>query len=780
MDKPNTKPKLVFFQWQHEDLPKYLSLHLQEHIKCLSESFEVTVIREDCDYQEICDKYQPDLTLFESGVYAINGSKKEIKNISAYPEIPRLGFLHADAYCNSRQAFISDMESWGVETFFTLSVSAGEYTPEIAENLFFWPNFVDGELYREYGQSKVIPVLLTGSVATHYPWRNRVAKIVSQYYPSLVSPHFGWHSQRASSRMVFGEQYAKMLNASWFVPACGTIAKEVVRKHFEIPASKACLIAERTLSLEAAGFVDMQNCVFADEHDILDKLDYLFQNLDELEKIINTGYNLIHSRHTLKHRNQIFQWFSLYKNLKPNQKIVQLNPFEPLVVREASSNVKKLHIINNGLDRILLRKGDEELWAGNYDKAEPLYLQCLNYQSLIPEPKFRLSICNLYKGNAEKASDWILQPIKNTLEEYKALEPDPVEWAYFIISLLCQGKLDKAVECSKQFPLLRHIEIDRTRWVIKLLNGESQDNSLESGSCKYRYSLHQLPSRSIDDWIDNLCIMLKASQQFELATKLTNSFLSEVESKSLPKNYISIQNILKNFSLGRIGVTPKIASLKERWLKSKIRRLVLKPLKKFSLEILNHLEDIFGYFLPYRFSKMKSDEFFCAVQKLAREENIKTALLIGFSNGEGSTEAFLAGIQENPNRPKVFLISTEKTGFVKLPRRSKSDGVTRSYNISSNLSENISDEVGALLEKIQEDNQLNTFDLILIDGSELNFEIQLNKISKAEFIFIDDINMDRNYNNFQKLLADSNYTLIAENPSLRNGYAIFRRCLPRI
>ncbi|MDP4361108.1 glycosyltransferase, partial [Escherichia coli] len=77
-----------------------------------------------------------------------------------------------------------------------------------------------------------------------------------------------------------------------------------------------------TPALEAAGFTDMQNCVFADEHDILDKLDYLFQNPDELERITNAGYQLVHSRHTLKQRDQIFQWFNLYKNLKSNQKIV--------------------------------------------------------------------------------------------------------------------------------------------------------------------------------------------------------------------------------------------------------------------------------------------------------------------------------------------------------------------------------------------------------------------------------------------------------------------------
>jgi hypothetical protein len=31
---------------------------------------------------------------------------------------------------------------------------------------------------------------------------------------------------------------------------------------------------------------------------------------------------------------------------------------------------------------------------------------------------------------------------ESTLIEYKAMDSDPVEWAYFIISLVCLGKVD--------------------------------------------------------------------------------------------------------------------------------------------------------------------------------------------------------------------------------------------------------------------------------------------------------------------------------------------------
>ena len=71
------KPKLVFFQWDHQPnagSAKFLLLHMNHHVKCLSEYFDLTVINQDCDYIEICERYEPDLTLFESG-YRTHGSR---------------------------------------------------------------------------------------------------------------------------------------------------------------------------------------------------------------------------------------------------------------------------------------------------------------------------------------------------------------------------------------------------------------------------------------------------------------------------------------------------------------------------------------------------------------------------------------------------------------------------------------------------------------------------------------------------------------------------------
>src|SRR6266700_2895938 len=232
MNKMRPKPKLVFFQYRYDEtLPEFLLIHKRDHVKCLAEFFDVTVIHEDCDYQRICDEYKPDLALFESGLDNPACEKPKITNTRTCLHIPKLGLLNADAFSNARAGFLSDMDHWGIETFFTISTTAAEHTPEIAHNLFVWPNFVDSEIYRDYGEWKSIPVLLTGNTQTFYPWRHKIFKLVAERFPSLLSPHPGYEPGRAMVQFMCGENYARTINASSIVPACGTVAKEVVRKH---------------------------------------------------------------------------------------------------------------------------------------------------------------------------------------------------------------------------------------------------------------------------------------------------------------------------------------------------------------------------------------------------------------------------------------------------------------------------------------------------------------------------------------------------------------------
>ncbi|WP_162052637.1 glycosyltransferase family protein [Pontibacter pamirensis] len=561
MEKVVNKPKLLFFQWQHDSSPKFLQLHMQLHVKCLAEFFEVILINKDCDYQQVCDFYHPEVALFEGGYKTSYSKKLTIKNTNSFPEIPKIGLHNGDPWCDCRPGFLSEMEQWSIETFFSISTTVAEHTPEIADNLFVWPNFIDSEIYRDYGEPKAVPVMFSGSMISLYPWRQKVFKQISNHYPTLTFPHLGYESH--SPLMKYGEEYARSINASWFAPACGTVAKEIVRKHFEVPGCNSCLITEKSPSLEAAGFVDMQNCVFADENDVLDKLNYLFKNRHKLEEITTAGYNLVHSRHTYKQRNQISQWYNLYKDLKSNERIVQSSPFEALSIVKKTSGIRNNPIVCKGLHLEFLHKGDQMLLAGNYDEAEAIYFKSLDYISSMCEPKLKIAICELHKGNVEKALHWIIQPLRYNLGIYGAIDSDPVEWAYYIITLLCQGKLNEATIRARQFPSLNHPELDRIRWVIDYLRGREVEPFNQCAPTKFRHTIHQLPQLCFVDWLINLCNMLKACKQFRYVEILSICSITNETSivKSKIKNKRFVKQLKNRMLLIRINGIEKLNSI---------------------------------------------------------------------------------------------------------------------------------------------------------------------------------------------------------------------------
>ncbi|MGO6709797.1 glycosyltransferase family protein [Rhizobium leguminosarum] len=532
------KPRLVFFQWDHQpnaNAAGYLLLHMQQQVKCLSTHFDVVVINRDCDYAEICDRYEPDLTLFESG-YRSHGSRRiKITNTNTHIAVPKLGLHNADAWCDRRAGFLSDMEQWGIEAYFAIATMTPEYMPAVKENLFVWPNFIDPDVYHDYGQQKVIPAMLTGQAYGLYPWRQTVFPMIRDRYPCLVSPQHAYESKLAS-QLLSGEAYARALNASLVVPTCGTMGGEVVRKHFEIPGAKACLVTERTPAVEAAGFVDMENCVFVDGHNVVERLDYLFAHPDEIRHITTAGYSLIHSRHTLSHRPQIYQWFMLSKGLQFGEKIIQSGPFGDLTKVQRISKQESVHIVGEASDRALLKQGDLLLEQGRVEEAKQCYARCLDYVSYLPEAKFRLAICALQQGDADRAYGLMVGLVKVTMTEYEALNPDPVEWAYFLLALICRGQFERARRLQDFYPSLSHDEFRRARLVIAQLGG-SGDAAVSGRYGRDRKSIHQIPDRSDSEWLAWFSDILERCQQPDLA------------------------NVLRHAPVGRSGVGEKVTFL---------------------------------------------------------------------------------------------------------------------------------------------------------------------------------------------------------------------------
>jgi hypothetical protein len=491
--------------------------HWEQQRRCLETWFDVTVIEGDCDYDEICDRFRPDLSMFESGVDARG---RKITNSHKQSHIPKIGLLQADAFDSSRQAFIADMLEWGVQTYFTTSTSMAEYTPEISRSLFVWSHFVDQEIFKDYLSPKVIPVLFTGSQAIQYPWRNAVYNAVSQAYPTMLMPHFGWDDSRGSRRMVYGEPYARLINASQFVPVCGTVTRDIVRKHFEVPGARACMIAEPTASLEAAGFKDMVNCVTADPHNVIDKIDLLIGDPERLDRVTEAGFLLVRSRHLIEHRTQIHDWFALQQVIKSGQRIVQRGPFERLeILLEGMPDISG-HVSSGGLDRTLISEAWLAMNDGRLAEGETKLNRALNFFQ-IPEALVALAWCKLLRGSPVQAQNNVGRLLQVSLEHHSSPYPDPVQWAVYVLAALCKGDVKAAVELACRYPTLRHHELDRVRGLLRAItHSESLVDDCTPPE-RYNATVSPLPEVSNQIWLEHVRQMLNVCGQHKLAVQLS-------------------------------------------------------------------------------------------------------------------------------------------------------------------------------------------------------------------------------------------------------------------
>jgi hypothetical protein len=774
------KPTLIFFQYRYDDLlPKFIRAHAREHVKCLSQFFNVVVVDHDCDYQQVCDTHQPDLALFERGVpyeaslRLSSCHRPKITNPLAHPNIPKIGFLHSDAFCGGRAGFLSDMDHLGIETYFSIATRAAENTPAISNSLFIWPNFVDPEVYHDYGLWKSIPVLFTGNKSALYPWRQRMVKLISAHYPSLICAHPGYDHQKAQQQIRVGESYARMLNSSLFVPACGTLAKEVVRKHFEVPACNACLVAEPSQTLDAAGFVDMINCVFAEEHDVLDKLSFLFKNPDALDKIVKAGFELVHRCHTIKQRDQVLQWYELNKVLKPHQKIVQTGPFEPLRIADRSSSHPTLSV--EGLHLHLLRQGDLLLWRHDYAGAERFYLRCAQHIPWMPEAKLRLALCKLYEGNPQSALSWISEPIQFTLAEYGAVDPDPVEWAYFIVATICSGKLNDAIKRANQFPWLRHPELDRTRQAVMFLVDQritlpAADNQWQ----RRRHSIHQLPHRSDREWFATLRDMLRACNRRHLAERLSN----HLDHACADEHFNLGNDLIRQESRDDGKVCPHdTALLRTRRATMYFRRRlrnskILTGLKPVVKHVLYSVEAKFGYFLPHQLSSSRNDDFYQTIYDLARHQKEGTALVVGADCRKRSTQAIIAGFSEREPQSVVICL---KERNAPLRSRVSNDRFVKWYGPLS-----LRDQLQSIVAMMKEENNGVGFDTVLVTCADSIHEAGADEtlydvLRGAKYVLLENVNCSHIHEIYRRLRNEERHFITDENPNLRNGYAVFER-----
>lgn len=211
--------------------------------------------------------------------------------------------------------------------------------------------------------------------------------------------------------------------------------------------------------------------------------------------------------------------------------------------------------------------------------------------------------------------------------------------------------------------------------------------------------------------------------------------------------------------------------------------------------------------------EIKGDAFYALIERLSSSEPLKHVLEIGSSAGGGSTEAFVNGLARNPAKPNLYCIEISRPRFEVLAHTYADRSFVRCYNMSTLGAAEFptEDEVVAwykshpasklckwpvetvlgwlrqdidyvksagvdagAIARIKMDNAIDRFDMVLIDGSEFTGTREYEQVRGTRIVLLDDTETFKCHDVRERLLADPAYEVIADDRSVRNGYAAFR------
>ena len=211
--------------------------------------------------------------------------------------------------------------------------------------------------------------------------------------------------------------------------------------------------------------------------------------------------------------------------------------------------------------------------------------------------------------------------------------------------------------------------------------------------------------------------------------------------------------------------------------------------------------------------EIKGDAFARIIEDVAATPGVQEILEIGSSAGEGSTAAWVRGALRNPHRPRLHCVevSTKRhaalvarwcdqdfvlchhVSSIPVERLASAEEVERFYrDTPSRLREfELTTVLGWLqqdvdylrdhglsspgIAQIKERYGIETFDAVLIDGSEFAGRAELEEVYGARFLLVDDTESFKNWENARRLQSDPEYRLICADQETRNGFAVFER-----
>ena len=513
------KPRLLYFNGPWDYLgDRIIAAYIEPFRRLLDQDFEVVSIEGDADFAQEVERHRPEMVLFHSGTESRLEKEVTITHTSAYREIPRAGYIYRDPMSPSRTAAMNRLRDWGVQQIFTCFRPSDSPIP-FFEDTIYLPWWVDDRVFRDYGEKKTIPISLTGSGwlsdKYFYVWRHPILQKLLQYLPVYHVPVFETHQ---SDHIYIGERYARLLNRSQFSGGCGSVSRFVTLKPLEIPASRCCLITEETQAFKALGFVDGENCVFATPENVATKVQALLDDPVRLHAITDAGYALVHGRHTQRQRRHFAEWFSLRRVKRPDQRIVQTNPFAPPQLIDANEPRPSYTFPSENPLAERLVEGYRLIGSAKWKEALDQFDWVLRIIGYVAEARLGSAICHMRLGRPAAALEHLMQNAATHQLQGNYRKPDVVNLSFLAAALVGTHQVEKGASIICSLSDWKHPALNALAWLLACrfprLVQVSPIFAVQEGdeSCTVE-TVHMLPSMSFAQWLGMWTQLLQPSAQ---------------------------------------------------------------------------------------------------------------------------------------------------------------------------------------------------------------------------------------------------------------------------
>lgn len=497
----------------NEAAPPFLHAIANEWVHALSLHCDVTVVEQDFDFRDVCDQVRPDFVVFDA-VHFVRPNRVTLTNADAYPEIPRAFYFNCDPHDPLRPQFLEMLSHYRIDTIFC-GVEHLKQMPELSQfNCFVIPLFIDADLFRDYGLDRNIPVSIFGGHAypSFYPWRAKALEEMQRIFPVLVFPHPGYSAEIVSPFEVRDEKYARTLAASRFSLSDTTRMDYVVRKHLEIPAAGAILIAPDSEVLKPMGFVDMENCILGEGMPLYKKIMKVAADPLLYERIRKAGHALIHGRYTRAHWTHIVDWFECRATCGPQEAVQQTGRFAGFRVVPVTPNLSSidgLHLETNPMADILGPASEAILTGGDLAVTKARLQEACSWVGHVAEPRFLQGIIAMLEGDLDAGITHICQRSGTKFSRtetgrlFQFGQLDPCELAALLLVSAIRNDADLCKPLLDRARATPHVAVRRAIWVI---SGSPHDIDFgEDGLMTARPgdwpSIHWLGQESFPQWL---------------------------------------------------------------------------------------------------------------------------------------------------------------------------------------------------------------------------------------------------------------------------------------